>query len=122
VVEARADDFVAGRERAARGAGEAHRHCGHARAEGDTARVAAEQRADRSARGRDELVGAVRGREQAAVVGVVARAHERGHRLDRGVDHLRAGRAVQARPAVAQAREAVAVHRRASRSSSRSRS
>ena len=36
-----------------------------------------------------------------------------GHRLDRRVDHLRAGRAVQPRPAVAYAREALAVHRAA---------
>ena len=60
--------------------------------------------------------------EDAAVVGVAAGAHERGHRLDRRVHHLRAGRAVEPGPAAGEAREAVAVHRRppAARTSSAS--
>ena len=48
VVQARADDLVARPQRAPGGGREAHRHGGHARAEGDAARVAAEQRRRRS--------------------------------------------------------------------------
>ena len=99
VVEARADDLVAWRERAPDGAGEGHRQRGHAEAEDDLARGRAEQRAGARARRRDELVGRVRRRERAAVVGAAARAHPRVHRLDRGVDHLRARRPVEPRPA-----------------------
>jgi hypothetical protein len=122
VVEPRAHDLVAGLQRAAGGGREAHGHRGHARAEGDAARIAAQQRADARAGARHQLVGVVRGREEAAVVGVVAGAHELGHGLDRAVDHLGAGRAVEPRPAVAQPREAVAVHPLTSRSSCLSRS
>ena len=111
VVQARADDLVAGPERAPDRAGEGHRQRGHAEAEDDLRGRRAEQRAGARPRGRDELVGRVRGREDAAVVGAAARAHPRVHRLDRGVDHLRAGGAVEPRPAgVREAREALAVH------------
>ena len=120
VVEPRAHDLVAGAQRASGGRREAHREVGHAGAEDDALRVGAEQRRDARARGGDELVGALGGREQAAVVGVVAGAHELRHRLDRAVDHLRAGRTVEPRPAVAQAREPLAVHPVTSRSRSRS--
>jgi hypothetical protein len=108
VVEPGAHDLVAGSELAADRRGEAHRQRGHARPEGDAARVAAQQPPDGLARGLDELVRRRGGPERAAVVGVVAAAHEAGHRIDGGVDHLRAGRAVEAGPAVAQAGEALA--------------
>jgi len=110
VVQERADDLVAGRQRAAGRGREAHRQRRHRRAEHDAPWIGAEQRADSRARAVDELVDALRGTERAAVVGVVARSHEGRHGLDRVVDHLRAGGAVEARPAVCQAREAVAVH------------
>ena len=48
--------------------------------------------------------------ERAAVVGHAARAHPVGHRLDHAVDDLAAGGAVEPRPAVPEAGEAVAVH------------
>jgi hypothetical protein len=111
VVQPRAHDFVAGAEGAGDGRGEAHRQRGHARPEDDAARVAAEQASDGLARRGDELVGRLGRAEDAAVVRVVAAAHEVGHRVDGGVDHLRPRRAVEPRPAVAQAREALADRR-----------
>ena len=121
MVEPGDDDLVARAERAPDGGREPHRHRGHRRPEGDAARLGAEQPGDRVARGLDAGVGRVRGGEHAAVVGVVARAHERGHRVDRAVDHLRAGGAVEPRPAAGEPGEAVAVHSRApaARTSSR---
>jgi hypothetical protein len=83
---------------------------GHARAEDHATRVGAEQGANGRARLRDHLVGGLRGREDPALVGVAARAREGGHGLDRRVEHLRAGRPVQAGPAVVQSGETVAVH------------
>src|SRR6185503_5139228 len=56
-----------------------------------------------------ERIGALRGLEQAALVGHGTGAHEARHRLDAGVHGLRAGRRVEARPAVGQAGKAVAV-------------
>ena len=50
VVQARADDLVAGPQRAPDGGREAHRHRGDARAEGDARGLAAEQPRDRGAR------------------------------------------------------------------------
>jgi hypothetical protein len=120
VVQTRADDLVAGAQLAPGGGGEAHRHRGHARPERHAVRIAADQRADGRARGGDELVGVPGRREQAAVVGVMAGAHPVVHGLDRRVDHLGAGGPVQARPAVAQSGEALAVHVATFRSSSRS--
>ena len=58
----------------------------------------------------DQRVGALGGLEGAAVVRGVARAHPVRHLLDGVVDHLGAGGAVEARPAVAQTGEAGAVH------------
>ena len=72
--------------------------------------VRAEQARDRRARLRDERIGALRRLEGAAVVGVVARAHPGRHLLDGIVDHLGAGGAVEAGPAVGEAGEAGAVH------------
>ena len=69
VVEPRADDLVAGLERAADGAGERHRQRGHREAEDDLRGRRAEQRAGARAGGLDELVGGVRGGEHAALVG-----------------------------------------------------
>jgi hypothetical protein len=123
VVEPRHDDLVAGRERAPDGGREAHRHRGHRRPEGDALRVGDQHPADRRAGLLDALVGRACGREGAAVVGAAAGAHPRGHRVDRAVDHLCAGRPVEARPAARRAREALAVHTRscAMRTSSASR-
>ena len=71
----------------------------------------AEQRAGARARGRDELVGGVRRREGAAVVGAATGSHPRVHRLDRRVDHLGARRPVEPRPAGGrEPGEALAVH------------
>ena len=70
----------------------------------------AEQAGDRGAGLVDERVGALGGLEGAAVVGGVARAHPGRHLLDGVVDHLGAGGAVEARPAVAETGEAGAVH------------
>ena len=114
VVQARDDDLVAGPERAADRGREPHRHRGHRRAEGHAGLLRAEEPRHRRAGALHARVGRVRGGEDAAVVGVVARAHERGHRLDRRVDHLRPGRPVQAHPAPGEPREAIAVHRRSS--------
>jgi hypothetical protein len=111
VVQTRADDLVARSERAPDRARKGHRQRGHAEAEDDLLRWRAEQRARARPRRRDELVGRVRRREHAAVVGAAPGAHPRVHRLDRRVDHLRAGRAVEPRPARAgEAGEALAVH------------
>src|SRR3954465_8948935 len=74
VVQAGADDLVAGRERAADGGGEAHRQRGHARAEGDAARIGAEQPAHGLTRLGNDLVRVLGGGEQTAVVGVASRA------------------------------------------------
>ncbi len=113
VVEPGDDDLVARAERAPERGREPHRHRRHRRPEGDAARLGAEQPGDRVARGLDAGVGRVRGGEHAAVVRVVARAHERGHGVDRAVDHLGARGAVEPRPAAGEAGEAVAVHSRA---------
>jgi hypothetical protein len=120
VVEPGADDLVAGSERAAGGRGEAHRQVGHARAERDPARVAADQRAGARARRRHQLVRVPAGGEHAATVRRVAGARPLCHRVDRDVDHLRAGWAVEPRRSVAQPGEALAVHPVSSRSSARS--
>ena len=77
VVEPRADDLVAGLERAADGAGERHRQRGHREAEDDLRGRRAEQRAGARARGLDELVGGVRGGEHAALVGRRGRSASR---------------------------------------------
>ena len=92
------------------GRGEAHRQRGHRRAEDDALGGRAEQARDRGAGLGDERVGALGGLEGAAVVGVVARAHPGRHLLDGVVDHLGAGGAVEAGPAVGEAGEAGAVH------------
>ena len=64
----------------------------------------------RGPRALDDLLRRPRVRERPALVGGAPGAHPVRHRLDRGVDHLRAAGAVQARPAVGQPGEAVAVH------------
>jgi hypothetical protein len=112
VVEARDDHLVTGLQRAPDRAGERHRQRREAGAEHDLARRAAEQRARARPRAGEQLVGRVGGRERAAVVGAAAGAHPRVHRLDRAVDHLRAGGAVEPRPRrVGEAGEPLAVHR-----------
>ena len=110
VVEARADDLVAGPELPPRGGGEAHGQGRHARAEDDAGRLRAEQPGHLGARRRHGLVGGVGGGEDSAVVGVAPGAHEVRHGVDGGIDHLGAGGAVEPGPAAGQAWEAIAIH------------
>ena len=70
----------------------------------------AQQPRDRGAGVGHQRVGALGRLEGAAVVGGVARAHPGRHLLDGVVDHLGAGGAVEAGPAVGETGEAGAVH------------
>ena len=105
VVEPGADDLITRFPIAS----ECSRHCeregGHVGAEDDPPGVRAEQSADRGARVVDEF-GARRGRREVSVpVGAVTRAQELRHGVDRGVDHLRAGRPIEPRPIGTDARK-----------------
>ena len=110
VVQARADDLVAGLQRSARrrrrSAWSAPSSTGRRRRPPASRRAGARPRRAPARRARR----CARGLEGAAVVGVVARAHPGRHLLDGVVDHLGAGGAVEAGPAVGEAGEAGAVH------------
>ena len=111
VVQPRADDLVARRQRAHDGRREAHRQRREARAEDDAHGSPPSSVAHRRAGGLDQLVGLVRLLELPAVVGLGAGPHPVRHRLDGAVDDLAAGRPVEPGPALAQRGEAIAVHR-----------
>ena len=99
-----------GDERAADGGGERERERGHARAEHEAARVASHESAGDLARLGHHGVEPLGRLEQPMPVRHRARAHELGHGVDCGVHRLRARGSIEARPAVAESREALAVH------------
>ena len=109
LVQAGDEELVARPEAARDRSCEAERQRRHARAEDDSLRVGAEERSDR----RTGVVGhrprTARGGERPAVVGERAGAEVLADGGDRGVDGLRPAGCVEARPAVAEAGEAVAV-------------
>ena len=93
------DDLVARPERAPDGGAKPHRHRGHLRAEGDAARVGAEQPArPRRARRSTHSSVACAAANTPPWLALRAGAHPLVHRLDRAVDHLRPGRARRGAP------------------------
>ena len=109
VVEPRADDAVAGPQRRGDGPGEGQRQRRHVGAEARSpSGRAAEQRRRPLARVRSSRASqASAALNEPPVLALLPLAAQSAIAVDRGVDHLRAGRTVEAGPAVADTGEAV---------------
>ena len=100
VVEAGTDDLVAGPQVVADRARDREHVGGRGRAEHEAVGIGVQQPSHRLLGAGDELVAGVGGREGSVAVGVVAAALPGGGGLDRRVDHLGAGRAVEPGPSL----------------------